>query len=107
MPSSATAVFVASAADEGIRAPRFTRTTCGPTRPVGYLPPQDCHTETPKLAAFQTFAALPCQPENRWRTPPEAANRPLLVDDATGEATWTWNHRFGCREMGEKSESAH
>ena len=63
------------------------------TPPVGLLSLQDCHTSTVVLTPFQALKALSRQPQNPRGPPPQEANRPLLVDDTTRQASGTWNHR--------------
>src|SRR6266498_2935305 len=62
------------------------------TPPVGNLPPPDQGTETRQFLTFSETTALPDRSDNPRRTPPQEANRPLPVHDATCETAWTWNY---------------
>ena len=76
------------------------------TGPVGYLPSPDCHASPPIFKAFQGVAAIPGQSSNSRRTPPQEANRPLVIHDATVQTPWTWSLRHIHREMGEEPKTA-
>ena len=74
------------------------------TPPVGNLPPPDQRAETRQFLTFSAITSLPGRSEDDRRTPPQEANRPVFVHDATGETAWIWNYGFGNREMGEEPE---
>ena len=74
------------------------------TPPVGNLPPPDQGTETHQFLTFSEITALPGHTDNPRRTPPQEANRPRAVHDATCETAGTWNYGYGNREMGEEPE---
>src|SRR5213596_1622955 len=59
------------------------------TPPVGNLTPPDQRTETRQFLTFSEITALPGHPDDPRRTPPQEANRPLAVHDATCETAWT------------------
>src|SRR5439155_12280544 len=62
------------------------------TPPVGYLPPPNQGTETRQIHTFSEITALPGHSYYPRRTPPQEADRPLPVHDATCQAAGTWNH---------------
>src|SRR6266516_3702405 len=62
------------------------------TPPVGNLPPSDHCPETLQFLTFSEFAPLPGRSDDSRRTPPQEANRPVSVHDATCEAAWIWNY---------------
>src|SRR5437773_4441349 len=62
------------------------------TPPVGNLPPPDQRAETGQFPALSEITSLPGHPDDPRTTPPQEANRPLLVHDATCETAWTWNY---------------
>src|SRR5205814_5790882 len=62
------------------------------TPPVGNLPPPDQRAETGQFPALSEITSLPGHAHDARRTPPQKANRPLSVHDATYETAWTWNY---------------
>src|SRR6266700_1727653 len=76
------------------------------TPPVGKLPPPDQRTETRQFLTFSAITSLPGHSDNLWRTPPQEANRPLAVHDATCETAGTWNYGYGNRENGRRTRTA-
>src|SRR6266404_689820 len=59
------------------------------TPPVGKLPPPDQRAETRQFLTFSETTALPERSDDPRRTPPQEADRPLSVHDATCETAWT------------------
>src|SRR6266568_6482153 len=62
------------------------------TPPVGNLPPPDQRPETRQFITFSKITSLPGHADDPRRAPSQEANRPVSVDDATGETAWTWNY---------------
>src|SRR3989442_15436966 len=62
------------------------------TPPVGNLPPPDQRPETGQFLTFSEITSVPDRSDDSRRTPPQEANRPHPVHDATGETAWTWNY---------------
>src|SRR5438874_1979517 len=62
------------------------------TPPVGKLPPPDQRTETRQFLTFSKITSLPGHSDDPRGTPPQEANRPLSIDDATRETAGTWNY---------------
>src|SRR5206468_9352426 len=74
------------------------------TSPVGYLPPPDQAAETRQIHTLSEITSISGRSHNPRRTPPQEANRPFAVHDATCETAATWNYGYGNREMGEEPE---
>src|SRR5437016_4655361 len=74
------------------------------TPPVGNLPPPNRGAETRQIHTLSEITALPGHSYDPRRTPPQKADRPLTVHDATRETAGTWNYGYGNREMGERPE---